>query len=81
MAHLPLSYKDRCLRTWFAVPNVNYYRDNPMHVCSQSRNHLGTCVCNCSVDEGIASTGESRNKSGQESDKSGSDSSENLRMD
>jgi hypothetical protein len=76
-----------CLRhTRIAVPAPGSPRlcstaDNPMHFCSQSRNHLPTCVCKCSAIEGVAITGEARDKMRQEWAGRGSDGSENLRVD
>jgi hypothetical protein len=81
MAHLPPSYEGRCPRTWFATPAVQYCGDNPLHFCSQPKNHPGTCGCKCGAIEGVAGAGQSRNKTRQKSDARGSDGSENLRMD
>jgi hypothetical protein len=82
MAHLPLSYENRCPQTWFALPNVNYYRDNPLHFCSQSRDrHPDNCVCKCGAIEGFAITAEPLSNTRQESNGRGSDGSESPRMD
>jgi hypothetical protein len=63
MAHLPLSYEDRCSHFWFAKGNVHYYLENPMHFCTQSRGHPFTCECKCGAISGIAVTAEARNTS------------------
>ena len=56
MAHLPPSYEDRCLRTWFVAPDVQDSRDNPLHFCSHSSAHLLDCTCKCGAIEGAAIT-------------------------
>jgi hypothetical protein len=40
---------------------VQYCGDNPLHFCSQPKNHPGTCGCKCGAIEGVAGEGESRN--------------------
>src|ERR1700674_2785083 len=56
MAHLPPSYEDRCLHTWFVAPDVQDSRDNPLHFCSHSSAHLLSCACKCGAIEGAAIT-------------------------
>jgi hypothetical protein len=80
MAHLPPSYEDRCLRTWFAAPDVQDSRDNPLHFCSHSSAHLLDCTCKCGAIEGAAITGAPRNEARHESDGRGSNGNEYLRM-
>jgi hypothetical protein len=80
MAHLPPSYEDRCLRTWFAAPDVQYCRDNPLHFCSRSRAHPLDCTCKCGAIEGVAITGARRNEARYESDSRDSNGNEYLRM-
>jgi hypothetical protein len=55
LAHLPLSYEGRCCGTWFAAPDVQYCGDNPLHFCSQPKNHPGSCMCKCRAIEAAAS--------------------------
>jgi hypothetical protein len=80
MGHLPPSYEDRCLRTWFAAPDVQNSRDNPMHFCSHSSAHLPDCACKCGAIEGAAVTGTPRIEARHESDGRGSNGNEYLRM-
>ena len=54
LAHLPPSYESRCPGTWFAAPDVQYCGDNPLHFCSQSKNHPGSCMCKCRAIEAVA---------------------------
>src|ERR1700694_2023747 len=72
MAHLPPSYEDRCLHTWFVAPDVQDSRDNPLHFCSHSSAHLLDCTCKCGAIEGAAITSAPRNEARQESDGRGS---------
>ena len=76
MAHLPPSYEDRCLRTWFVPPDVHDGRDNPLHFCSHSSAHLLDCTCKC----GATITGAPRNEAPHESDGRGSNGNEYLSM-
>ena len=62
MAHLPPFYEDRCLRTWFAAPDVQHSRDNPMHFCGYSSAHPLDCTCKCGAIEGAAITGAQYNE-------------------
>jgi hypothetical protein len=80
MAHLPPSYEDRCLRTWFVAPDVQNSRDNPMHFCSHSSAHLLDCTCKCGAVEGAAVTGTPRIEGRYESDGRGPNGNEYLRM-
>jgi hypothetical protein len=52
--------------------------DNPLHFCSQPKNHPGTCGCKCGAIEGIAGASQSRNKTRQESHAGGSDGSDPM---
>jgi hypothetical protein len=56
MAHLPPSYEDRCLRTWFVALDVQDSGDNPLHFCAHPRAHPLDCTCKCGVIEGVAIT-------------------------
>ena len=78
MGHLPPSYEDRCLRTWFAAPDVQNSRDNPMHFCSHSRAHRLDCTCKCSAVEGAAVTGTPRIEARREPDGRSSNGNEYL---
>jgi hypothetical protein len=57
LAHLPLSYENRCHGAWFGRPDVQYYGDNPMQFCSQPKNHPGSCTCKCGAIEATFDTG------------------------
>jgi hypothetical protein len=57
LAHLPQSYESRCRGTWFAAPDVQYCGHNPLHFCSQPKNHPGSCICKCRAIEAVASRG------------------------
>jgi hypothetical protein len=80
MAHLPPSYEDRCLRTWFVAPDVQDSRDNPLHFCSHSSAHLLDCTCKCGAIEGAAITSAPRNEARHEFDGRRSNGNEYLRM-
>jgi len=80
MAHLPISYEDRCLRTWFTAPDVQDSRDNPMHFCVHSRAHSLECTCKCGAVEGVVITIAHRAETPYESDSAGSKGAEDLRM-
>ena len=80
MAHLPISYEDRCLRTWFTLPDVQDSRDNPLHFCTHSRAHSLECTCKCGAIERPIATGAPRNEARHESDSVGSKRTEQLNM-
>ena len=80
MAHLPPSYEDRCLPTWFVALDVQDTRDNPLHFCSHSSAHPLDCTCKCGEIEGAPITGAPRNDARRESDGRGSNGNEYLRM-
>jgi hypothetical protein len=80
MPHLPLSYEDRCSRSWFASPNVHYYLENPLHFCVQSTGHPFSCACKCGALNGIAMTGEPRNTTQQGANGRGSHGNDILRL-
>jgi hypothetical protein len=80
MAHLPMSYEDRCLRTWFTAPDVQDSHDNPQHFCAHSRAHSLECTCKCGVVEGAVIPGAPRIETHYESDSMGSKDTDHLRM-
>ena len=80
MAHLPISYEDRCLRTWFAAPNVQFSGNNPLHFCARLKTHSLECTCKCGAVERAIATGATRDEPHHESAGMGSRSTEDLSM-
>jgi hypothetical protein len=80
MAHLPPSYEDRCLHTWFGAPGVLDSHDDPLHFCSRSNAHLLDCMCKCGAIEGAGIAGAPRNEARHEFDGRGSNGNKYLRM-
>ena len=73
MAHLPISYEDRCPRTWFTAPDIQDSHHNPLHFCSHSSAHPLNCMCKCGVVETGVATSAPRNEARYESDRMGTE--------
>jgi hypothetical protein len=56
MGHLPSSYENRCVHTWFAAPDVQDSRDNPLHFCVHPKAHAPECTCKCGAVERAVAT-------------------------